>query len=294
MDWITGIQRAIEYIEDNITEELDYSEIAKTAYISSFHFQRAFGILCNFTVGEYIRNRRLSLAGAEISMSNTKVIDIALKYGYETPESFTKAFSRFHGVTPKAARELGANLKSFSRLSIKLILEGGDVMDYRIEKKPSFTVVGKVKEFSADMNISKKEIPMFWTECYEDGTTEKLMSIAGRTNQPVTGKGLLGWCSSNNCNKEESFEYAIGTETNAIDEICGFTEIRIPAYTWAVFKCIGVMPKAIQNMWSRIYSEFLPQSEYNIIEDMDFEFYPEGDNSKDDYISEIWIPVEKQ
>ena len=294
MDWITSMQRAIEYIEDNITEEIDYSDIAKTAYISSFHFQRAFSILCNYTVGEYIRNRRLSLAGAELSMFDTKVIDIALKYGYETPESFTKAFSRFHGITPKAAREPGANLKSFSRLSIKLIMEGGDVMDYRIEKKPSFMAVGKVKEFSTEMNSNKKEIPMFWTDCYKDGTIDELITISGQTQKPITGNGLIGWCSSKNCPQEVNFEYAIGTETNADYNNCELTRITIPAYTWAIFKCVGTMPNAIQNMWTRIYSEFFPQSEYKVIEDIDFEYYPEGDNSKDSYISEIWIPVEKK
>jgi AraC family transcriptional regulator len=173
-------------------------------------------------------------------------------------------------------------------------MEGGEIMDYRIEKKPSFMLMGKVKEFSADMEISRKEIPMFWSECYKDGTSEKLVSIAGHANDLVTGKGLLGWCSTKNCPKEkEMFEYAIAVETK--DEVSQeFTKIMIPAYTWAVFKCVGVMPLAIQNMWNRIYSEFLPQSEYRMIEDMDFEFYPEGDGSKKDYISEIWIPVEKK
>ncbi|MFA6736764.1 MAG: helix-turn-helix domain-containing protein, partial [Saccharofermentanales bacterium] len=91
MDWITGMQNAIEYIEDNITEKFDYSEIAKKAYSSSFHFQRVFSIMCGYTIGEYIRNRRLTLAGNELANSNIKVIDAALKYGYDSSDSFAKA-----------------------------------------------------------------------------------------------------------------------------------------------------------------------------------------------------------
>lgn len=114
MGWIDGLQRAIDYIEDNLTEELDYAEIARQAYSSSFHFQRVFGILCGYTLGEYIRNRRLTLAGSELASSDGKVIDVAVKYGYDSPESFSRAFSRFHGITPSQARSRKAELKSFS------------------------------------------------------------------------------------------------------------------------------------------------------------------------------------
>ena len=98
MDWITGLQRALDYVEENITEQLDYEEVAKKAYSSSFHFQRVFSAICGFTLGDYIRFRRLSLAGSELASTDRKVIDVALKYGYDTPESFSRAFTRFHGI----------------------------------------------------------------------------------------------------------------------------------------------------------------------------------------------------
>ena len=135
MDWITGIQRAIDYVEAHLTEPIDYEEVAKRAYSSSFHFQRIFSIMCGFTLGEYIRARRLSLAGSALAGGEGKVIDIAMKYGYETPESFSRAFTRFHGISPSKAKANGAALKSYSRLSVKLILSGGNAMDYRIEKR---------------------------------------------------------------------------------------------------------------------------------------------------------------
>ena len=130
MDWIIGMQKAIDYIEDNLTESIDYEKIAAQSFSSSYHFQRVFSILCGFTLGEYIRNRRLSLAGTELAASDAKIMDIALKYGYESPDSFAKAFQKFHGVLPSQARSNGGTLRSFSRLVLKLSLEGGSTMNY--------------------------------------------------------------------------------------------------------------------------------------------------------------------
>ena len=152
MDWITGIQQAIDYIEAHLTEEIDYDQVAKENFSSPFHFQRIFSILCGYTLGEYIRCRRLSLAGTELAAGNGKVIDIAAKYGYESPDSFAKAFQKFHGVTPSQARGNGAVLKSFSRLSIKILLEGGSIMNYRIEEKPAMLLTGYKRRFTGDPN----------------------------------------------------------------------------------------------------------------------------------------------
>ena len=134
MDWITGIQNAINYIEDHLTEPIDYDRVARESFSSPFHFQRVFSILCGYTLGEYIRFRRLTLAGTELATTREKVIDVAYKYGYDNPESFAKAFQKFHGITPSQARGSGVMLKSFSRLSIKVSLEGGSIMNYRIEE----------------------------------------------------------------------------------------------------------------------------------------------------------------
>ena len=142
MDWIKAVENAIEYIEENITEDLTIAGIASQVNLSAFYFQKGFAMLCGYTVGEYIRMRRLSLAGSELLSSDVKVIDLAVKYGYDSADSFTKAFTRFHGSTPTDVRKNGAALKSFARLHIKLSLEGGSVMDYRIEEKAAFKVMG--------------------------------------------------------------------------------------------------------------------------------------------------------
>ena len=159
MDWITGIQKAIDYVEEHLLEPISYEETAKRAYASSFHFQRIFGIICGYTLGDYIRFRRLSLAGRELAEQNGKVIDVALKYGYDTPESFTRAFVRFHGVSPTQAKR-GATLKTFSRLSVKLSLNGGTTMEYRIENRETFQLIVKKKRFpkGTELTADRKSV----------------------------------------------------------------------------------------------------------------------------------------
>jgi AraC family transcriptional regulator len=147
MDWKSAIDRAIDYIEEHITERIDYEEVAKRAYSSSFHFQRVFGITCGCTLGEYIRRRKLSLAGSDLLAGNMKVIDVAYKYGYETPESFSRAFMRFHGILPSQVKK-GSSLKSFSRLAVKFDLVGGSTMNYRIENRPEIVLTGYKKRFT--------------------------------------------------------------------------------------------------------------------------------------------------
>ena len=149
MDWITGIAAAIDYVEEHLTEAVDYRQVARTAACSEAYFQRIFGILCGMSLGEYIRNRRLTLAGAELAATGSRVIDVALKYGYESPESFTRAFVRFHGITPSEARRDGSALKSFSRLSVKIIVSGGTIMNYRIVEKESFAVLERIETHSS-------------------------------------------------------------------------------------------------------------------------------------------------
>lgn len=170
MDWLTGIQNAINYIEEHLTEEIDYEEVAKEAACSNFYFQRIFGILCGISLGDYIRNRRLTLAGDELSASDDKVIDIALKYGYESPESFTRAFARFHGVTPSEAKKDGSKLKSFSQISVKITLSGGSVMNYKIVEKEAFDIIEKVETHSVEDSANAKSIPEFWSRSHQDGT----------------------------------------------------------------------------------------------------------------------------
>ncbi len=291
MNWIQGIQRAIDYVEANITEELDFEEVAKQAYSSSFHFQRVFGILCGLSLGDYIRMRRLSLAGEELSKGNAKIIDIALKYGYDTPESFSRAFTRFHGIAPSEAKHSG-KVKIFTPLSVKLTLTGGSKMDYRIEKRDAFQIVCKRKRVEKPQSATAtEEISSMWRECGADGTMARL--IACMPQNPVM-KGLLGICFSSELNAKQ-FPYGIGVEYDgrSVDE--DLEIVTIPAQTYAVFTSRGKMPDAFIETYNRIVTEFFPQStQYEYAENVEFEVYSSQDVSDPDYQCEIWIAVKER
>ena len=145
MDFVKGLQRAIDYIENHLTDEIAYERIAQQTACSTFYFQRIFSVLCVMSVGDYIRKRRLTLAGRDLNINQEKVIDVALKYGYESPEAFTRAFSKFHGITPSEAKLDGSKLKSFTRLSVQITMKGGNAMDYKVVEKQAFKVLEKVE-----------------------------------------------------------------------------------------------------------------------------------------------------
>lgn len=287
MDSITGIQNAIDYIEEHITEELDYGEIAKRAACSNFYFQRLFGILCGYSLGEYIRNRRLSIAGSELSVRNIKVIDAAMKYGYDSPESFTRAFVKFHGITPSQAKKDGSRLKNFSRISVQIVLKGGSVMDCKIVKKKAFKVIGKVEKHSINNGENKNTIPEFWERSHKDGTVKKLLELASDR------EFIFGICCNHTLNDTQDFDYAIAAKCDGkLAASDGYSVIEIPERTWAVFECTGPMPQAVQQLWHRISTEYFLTSKYKPTYEMDIEAYPAGNMTSDDYRTEIWVTVE--
>ncbi len=291
MNWIQGIQRAIDYVEENITEEIDFDEAAKRAYSSPFHFQRVFGILCGMPLGDYIRMRRLSLAGEELSRGNVKIIDIAIKYGYDTPESFSRAFTRFHGIAPSEAKH-GGKVKIFTPLSVKLTLTGGKKMDYRIEKRDAFKVVCKRKRVGKPQSAnSTQDITAMWREFAMDGTMDRI--VACMPQNPVM-KGLLGICFSSELDSKQ-FPYGIGVEYDGKKVDDDLEIVTVPANTYAVFTSKGKMPDAFIDTYNRIVTEFFPQSaQYEYAENVEFEVYSSADTSNPDYQCEIWIAVKEK
>lgn len=292
MDWITGIQRAVDYVEAHMTEHIDYEDVAKQAYSSSFHFQRVFSILCGFTLGEYIRMRRLSLAGNELASSGIRVIEAALKYGYDTPESFSRAFTRFHGIAPSQAKQGGAELKSFSPLSVKLILDGGSMMNYRIETKGAFQLICRKKQISSKAELTVEEISPFWQECNTDGTIPALCKYISEDNM---FQNCIVGVSFGKDARDKEFPYAIAAHYNGMPVTEDFLTVEeIPAHTYVVFPCIGKMPEAIQKLYQQICSEFFPTSEYQPCGGADFEAYPSANVTDPSYTCEIWVAVEKK
>lgn len=296
MDWITGIQRAVDYVEAHILEPIDYEETARQAYSSSFHFQRVFCILCGFTLGDYIRMRRLSMAGYELSSSGMRVTDAALKYGYDTLESFSRAFTRFHGISPSQAKLGGAALKSFSPLFIKLVLEGGSVLDYRVETKEAFPFVCRKMPCDTKEELSPDQISRFWQECNEDRTFPALRQFISKDS---LFKKCIAGASLGRDASDKGYPYAIGVsyhgsrDSLSILPPCLSVE-EIPAHTYLVFSCIGKMPEAFEKLYHKIYSEFLPASQFIHCGGADFEVYPSSDIADPGYACEFWIAVEKK
>ena len=272
--WVEGIQESIGYIEENLTEPLDITEIAGIAGLSPFYYQRIFGALCGITVGDYIRLRRMTLAAQELAGTEAKVIDTALKYGYDSPDSFARAFQRFHGITPSAAKEPGAHLKSFAPLHIKISLEGGMMLDYRISEKAPFTVVGIKRRFNSD--TSYDEIPKFWDEWMAQGEKRSIM-------------GTFGLCLDMD---GKNFDYWIADLYFPWEEIPAGCETRvIPAGLWAQFPCTI---ETMQATNTRIWSEWLPALQgYSLAGDYDVEVYLPPMDGKEEMTVAIWVPLKK-
>jgi len=285
MDWLNNMQRALDYIEENIAGELEIGEIAKTAFSSSFHFQRVFHMITGFTVADYIRRRKLTLSAQELAAGRCKVIDAAYKYGYETPESFAKAFKKMHGITPAAARVCGAGLKAFPKISFHISIKGDKDMDYKIIEKEAFDLAGKARRITTRDGDNFKQVPKFWQDCREDGTIEKICAYEG-------GNGVFGVCMDFEQDME-SFTYLIGIKKEgSVPE--DFTAAHVPAAAWAVFQSVGPLPDAIQEVTRRIFYEWFPATGYVHDAAPELEVYPDGDTSSPDYRCEVWIPVMKK
>ncbi|GAA0344220.1 AraC family transcriptional regulator [Bacillus carboniphilus] len=284
-----GLQRmveSIEYIESHLDKELVIEDIASIACMSKFHFQRMFNMLTGFTVSEYIRNRRITLAAQEIVHSHAKVIDVAMKFGYESPEAFTKAFRRIHGISPSAAKKDSQSLKAYPRLSFQLQLKGDVEMEYKIIEKEAFSVVGKSIRMSIVGGENNRKIPVFWKESNENGFSKELAKNCG----PL---GLLGICMDFD-KQQENLTYLIGAEKKITEVPDDWEEREIPSASWAVFPVRGAMPEAMQTVWERIYSEWFPSTGYEHAGGPEMEVYcSKEDPYQEGYYSEIWIPIKK-
>lgn len=285
MEWTNAVQSGIEFMEQHITEDISAEDVANHVHISSFYFQKGFSMLCGYSVTEYIRNRRLALAGGDLATTDIKIIDVAMKYGYDSPDSFAKAFTRFHGVSPTMARKDNVMIKTFAPLKLEISLKGGYLMNYKIVDKESFTVLAVSKKF--DYENCKQEIPKFWQEHYAKGNGKYICGMFGINIDEKMG--------------HDSFEYLIADLYNPKAEIPdGFETRTIPAFTWAIFSCDGALPTALQDVNTKIFSEWLPAlKEYEFAAGYCIEMYNAADKypkgtQDENYHSEIWIPIRKK
>ena len=295
MDWLMAIRTSIDFIEENIKENISLSDAANAAHVSPYLFGKGFRIVTGYSVSEYIRNRRLYLAALALRGTEKSILDIALDLGYETPESFSKAFTRFHGNTPSAVRA-GADFRVFLPLSIQVTIQGGTQMDYKITKFFGMKLIGFPKEFSVE--ASQGEIPKFW-----DDICEKYAANVYAGNPPANPqeKALMDNCIGEyavciDTPGNDTFRYMIAGKYTGGDVPEGMELFEFPMGDWAIFECVGPMPDAIQDMSNRIFKQWLPgNGEYELSGNATIEWY-DCTTDKDDpnYRSAIWLPVKKK
>jgi AraC family transcriptional regulator len=290
MDLLKNMNSAIRYIEDHLADEIDFKEVARRAYCSEYHFKRMFSFLAGISLSEYIRRRRLTLAAFELGDQNVKVIDIAIKYGYSSPDSFTRAFQQLHGITPTEARHNGHSLKAFPPMSFQLSIQGGSEMNYRIVEKEAFRIVGLKKRVPIIFNGVNPEISAMWQSLNE----EKIKELKGLSN--VEPKGLISAStnfSEDRMEEKGELDHYIGAATTSE---CPehLSSLEVAPGTWAVFEAVGPFPSTLQNVWGRIYSEWFPSSSYQQVEGPEILWNESKDVSSPNFRSEIWMPVMKK
>ncbi|ASS95616.1 AraC family transcriptional regulator [Peribacillus simplex] len=290
MDLLKNMNGAIKFIEENLTNEIDFKEVARLAYCSEYHFKRMFSFLAGISLSEYIRRRRLTLAAFELKDNNIKVIDIAIKYGYSSPDSFARAFQHLHGITPSEARSNGHSLKAYPPMSFQLSIKGGSEMNYRIEEKEAFHIIGIKKRVPIIFNGVNPEIASMW-KSLDEKTINELKNLSN-----VEPLGLLSASanfSEGRLEEKGELDHYIGAATT---RECpdNLTQLKVDASTWAVFEAVGPFPETLQNVWGRIYSEWFPSSNYEQREGPEILWNENKDITSPTFRSEIWIPVLKK
>lgn len=283
MEWLNRLNDALDYLEANLTGEIDLEHTARLAACSQFHFQRMFTYIAGVPLGEYLRRRRMTLAALMLTSGDAKVIDLAVLFGYDSPTAFNRAFQSVHGVPPSRAREAGVRLTAYPRISFTLSVKGETAMNYRIETMEGFRIVGMKTTLPMDVEQSFMEVPKFWMQ--STPRVPELLPLA--TGAP---HGLLGVST---CMGGPTFDYYIAVASGApVPE--GMAEYRVPAGTWAIFECVGPMPEAMQTLQKRVVTEWLPTSGYEYANAPDIEAYFEGDQRAADYRCEAWLPIVKK
>lgn len=287
MNWTDDLNRAMDYIEENLCGEVSIAEVAKHAACSEFHLQRMFPYMTGMTLVDYIRRRRMSLAALDLSAGD-KVIDVASRYGYESPTSFSRAFRDVHGVAPSEAQRGTAKLTQHPRLTFTMQVKGEESMEYRIEERGEFRVVGHLAQGDWELENAGEKAAEFWAYLNEDDGKrihDVLSLMDGSEPSALLGVSF--------CDNGSFSGYLVGVATNTP---CpeSMEERIVPDATYAVFDCTGPMPDAMQSLQHRIFAEWLPSSGYEWAPKSDLEVYFGPRMTAEDYKSQVWIPIEKR
>ena len=292
MIWLERMTKVLDYIENNLDSEIDMDKLAEIACYSLVNLQRVFSIIADIPLSEYIRRRRLTLAAFELQNSNIKVLDLALKYGYDSPESFTRTFNAVHGTTPSSARGKGVILRAYPRISFQLTLKGAVPMDYRVEKKETFSVYGIEGIFNTKNGENLKTIPQFWDELLSDGRYEKLKQSTHIAEDAQGDLCLLNAICDYEPLDGSKFPYMVFAFKTPASDTSAYKMVNIPSATWAIFKSethkIEETTKAMQKLIGRVYTDWLPTANYEKVDGFELELYY---GNSDICWCETWIRV---
>ena len=280
MEWIERLNNTMDYIENHLTDTIDYEQLGRIACCSAYHFQRMFTYMAGATLSEYIRRRKMSLAAVDLQGGDAKVIEIAATYGYNSPTAFNRAFQAVHGIAPSAVKNEGVSVKSFPPLTFQITVKGAEELTYHIETKDAFRIIGVSAPLHQEIEKNFSIVPDMWQNAVQNGTLEKL---AGLMDTPPMG--ILGVSA---CNEAEHWKYFIAVSSTKTDE--AFAEYLVPASTWAIFSGKGTN-LSVQDLERRIVLEWLPTSGYEYANAPDIEVYLNPDPQNAQY--EVWIPVVK-
>lgn len=289
MDGLKQLNLAMRYIEENLTEEIDLQQAARLACCSEYHFKRMFSFLSGYSLGEYIRLRRLTLAGLELSDSSIKIIDAAVKYGYDSADSFARAFQAFHGLTPSEARRSGAALKAIPPMTFQLTIKGGTAMQYRIEDKQAFSIVGIKKRITLLFEGENSQV----TSLGQSLTQKDIAELKALSNIEPQGMLSVSANFAERVAEGSELDQYLGVATTQQPD-ARWEVLPVAASTWAVFTIVGPFPKTVQDTWAQIYAEWLPGSGYELTGGPEMLWNESPDTSNPQYKSEIWIPVAKR
>lgn len=289
MDSLERFNQAMAYIEAHLTDELDMRQVEKLAACSEYHFRRMFSFLAGVSLSEYIRRRRLTLAAFDLLQSEVSVLDTAVKYGYSSPDAFSRAFTALHGFTPSQSRRGRESLKAYPRLTFQLTVQGAEEMEYSLREKPPFRVVGLKRRVKLVYEGVNPEIAAMW-HSLDEPTIATLKTLSN-----VEPSGLLSASTNFSEGRPEGGEldHYIGVATTQPGPD-GLERLEVPAGSWAVFESVGPFPATLQSIWARIYSEWFPTSGYEHREGPELLWNEGKDTASPTFRSQIWIPVKKQ
>jgi len=286
---LKDLNNVIDYIEDHLTDDLSLEIISIYAGVSDYHFRKIFFYLSEMTLSEYIKNRKLSEASMNL-LHGEKVTDVALKYGYQSIDGFTRAFKRWCGFLPSEVMKNGIS-KTFPKLSFVITVKGGINMDFRIEDKPAFNLVGVSKRIPMQFEGVNNEIVKL-AQSITDEQRKEMHSL--QNIEPYEIVNASYEADANFLKEEGDLTHMIGilTTTNQVSD--QLEKMPVDAYTWAIFPNEGPFPSTLQNTMAKVYSEWLPSSDYEVINAPTFSFTKMDKDKKDYAYSEVWIPVRKR